>query len=396
MLRVIICPDSFKGSLSAIEAAQAMNIGVRNALSDVAIDMLPLADGGEGTVETLINALGGNFVELTVQGPLQQPVTAHYGILADRMTAVIEMATASGFHLVPEEQRNPLITTTYGVGELILDAYERGVRKFIIGIGGSVTNDGGAGALSALGVRFLDEHGCELPLGGASLVRLAKIDTSGIKVSPEEMVVRVACDVSNPLTGSEGASAVYGPQKGATHEMVMQLDLALRNYADHIKSEIGADIDSLPGAGAAGGLGAGLAAFLGAKLESGIDIVLDVVDFDHRASQADLIITGEGCVDRQTIYGKTIAGVLNHSHNIGVPVIILAGTVGEGTDALLEAGAVAVMSIAPGPITPVDSMNQAARLLSTCTENVVRIFSAGCASKQPGTHDRDQKPQSKH
>lgn len=375
-LRIIICPDSFKGSLSALEAASAINAGVIAAIADASTEIVPLADGGEGTVDALVGATDGEIVRLTVTGPVGRPIEAFYGILGGGQVAVIEMAAASGLSLVPEDERNPLLTTTYGVGELIYSAYARGCRKFIIGIGGSATNDGGAGAMAALGARFMDSEGRQLPLGGGALARLERIDTSSMRIDLKQIEVRVACDVTNPLVGPEGASAVYGPQKGATPEMVEELDNALSKYASVILKDLGVDVAHMPGAGAAGGLGAGLAAFLGARLESGINIVLDVLKFDERVRRSDLVITGEGRVDFQTVFGKTISGVLAHAQPLGVPVVIVAGSVGQGTEALYDRGATAIFSIAPGPITLDESLARSRELLTRAAENVARLFAA--------------------
>lgn len=373
--KIIICPDSFKGSLSAPDAAAAIEAGIRRALPHAQTTAIPLADGGEGTVDALVRATRGKIIPVSVTGPLARPVEAFYGILGGGKTAVIEMAAAAGLDLVPVDERNPLVTTTYGVGELILSAYARGCRKFIIGIGGSATNDGGAGAMSALGVRFLDRLGDELPPGGAALSRLDRIDASGLRIDPRQVEVRVACDVTNPLTGPEGASVVYGPQKGATPAMVEELDRALADYSRVMAAQLGRDVAEMPGAGAAGGLGAGLAAFLGAKLESGIEIVLDVLKFDERVEGADLVITGEGRIDAQTAFGKTISGVLNHTKRVGdIPLVLFAGSVGDGADILYDHGATAIFSIAPGPISLDESVDRGAELLSRTAENVTRLF----------------------
>lgn len=372
-----MCPDSFKGSLTADKAAEAIGRGAAKARPDAELDLVPLADGGEGTVEAIIDAVGGERVIVRVTGPLGQPVEAFYGIIDNGITAVIEMAAAAGLHLIPETARDPRRTTTRGVGELILHAYERGCRRFIIALGGSATNDGGAGALSELGVRFLDRYGRELPPGGECLVDLAKIDATGMRLDLATVDIRLACDVTNPLIGPTGTSAVYGPQKGASPETVELLDSALANYAAVVKSSLGVDVSDIPGAGAAGGLGAGLAVFLGARIESGIDLVLEATQFEKRLSEADLVITGEGRVDAQTIYGKTVFGVLKRAKAVSVPVVILAGSIGEGTEALYDAGAVGIFSIARGPVSIEESISKADQLLAETAENAVRLFSAG-------------------
>jgi len=380
-MKIIICPDSFKGSLSASDAAAAIDAGVASAFSDAKRELIPLADGGEGTVDALTSVSGGQIINLEVAGPLGEPVQAYYGVMGDGKTAVIEMAAASGLDLVPSAKRDPRFTTTYGTGQLILDAYNRGYRSLIIGIGGSATNDAGTGALSALGVRFLDAHGQVLPPGGAALAHLSKIDTSAMKIDPSTLNIRVACDVTNPLVGPEGASVVYGPQKGASSEIVRELDDALRNFASIVERDLGITIANTPGAGAAGGLGAGLMAFLDAHLESGIDIVLDVTRFDDRINDAHLILTGEGRVDRQTAFGKVISGVLKRAKRAGVPVVVIAGGVGEGSELLYPLGATGIFSIAPGPITLEESINSTRELLSRTAENIVRVYAAGRASK---------------
>lgn len=380
-MRIIICPDSFKGSLSASDAAAAIDAGVASAFSDAKRELIPLADGGEGTVDALTSVSGGQIINLEVAGPLGEPVQAYYGVMGDGKTAVIEMAAASGLDLVPSAKRDPRFTTTYGTGQLILDAYNRGYRSLIIGIGGSATNDAGTGALSALGVRFLDAHGQVLPPGGAALTHLSKIDTSAMKIDPSILNIRVACDVTNPLVGPEGASVVYGPQKGASSEIARELDDALRNFASIVERDLGITIANTPGAGAAGGLGAGLMAFLDAHLESGIDIVLDVTRFDDRINDAHLILTGEGRVDRQTAFGKVISGVLKRAKRAGVPVVVIAGGVGEGSELLYPLGATGIFSIAPGPITLEESINSTRELLSRTAENIVRVYAAGRASK---------------
>lgn len=359
-MRIIICPDSFKGSLTSAEAADAIERGLRRAFppGGLEITKVPLADGGEGTVDALVHATGGEIKHVRAHDPLMREIDSFYGLLGARHTAAIEMAAASGLILLAENERSPLVTTTYGTGELILAALESGVEKIIIGIGGSATNDGGAGAMSALGARFLDAEGKELPPGGAALARLAHIDMSGFRFATGRVAVEAACDVDNPLTGPHGASAVYGPQKGATPEMVETLDAALANYAEVIKRDLGKDIAAVPGAGAAGGLGAGLAAFLNADLRSGIDMVLDAVAFDRILTRVDLVITGEGRLDEQTAHGKAIGGILRRALAARVPVIAIAGSVsGE------IAGLSAAYSLVSDTVTPDYAMAHAAELL---------------------------------
>ncbi|MCC6444611.1 MAG: glycerate kinase [Armatimonadetes bacterium] len=363
-MKILIAPDSFKGSLPAPEVARAIERGIRAALPGAETVCLPLADGGEGTVEALIASTGGRLVPVEATGPLGESVPAFFGILGGQETAVLEMASASGLPLVPPEKRNPCVTTTYGTGQLIRAAIQSGCRRLLIGIGGSATNDGGAGAMAALGARFLDANGSELPPGGAALARLERIDMSGFSF-PREIEVVVASDVSNPLCGPTGASVVYGPQKGATPEMIEQLDGALRRYADAVEDQLGQDIAERPGAGAAGGLGAGLMAFLNARLRSGIEIVLDAVQFDRHLQGASLIITGEGRIDAQTAYGKTIAGALKRGQAAHVPVAALAGSIEPGAQSLEAMGLCAMMSIVPGPMPLEEAMQKTASLLET-------------------------------
>ncbi|MGI5877654.1 MAG: glycerate kinase [Christensenellales bacterium] len=365
-MKIIVAPDSFKGSLTAAEAARCVKRGL--GLAGIAdVECLPLADGGEGTVEALVAATGGAVRVSRVSGPLGEPVEARWGILGDGVTAVIEMAEASGLTLVPEGRLNPMLTSTYGTGELIREAVAAGCSRLLMGIGGSATNDGGAGMAQALGFRLLDAAGGELPRGGGSLHALDRIDVSVFDAAMyRDVSVRVACDVTNPLCGPEGASAVYGPQKGADREMVARLDANLYHFARILMRDLGADVLALPGGGAAGGLGAGLAAFLGASLEPGIDVVLETVGFDRRIQGADWIITGEGRTDGQTLFGKVPLGVARRAAAAGIPVICLSGSLGPGFGALYDHGFAALLSIAPGPGTLRDAMkNAAARLEDT-------------------------------
>jgi glycerate 2-kinase len=370
-MKIIVSPDSFKGTLTAVEAAAAIARGVSAVLPEAEIVCLPLADGGEGTVEALVTATGGRTIVTQVCGPLGEIVDAAYGILGDADTAVIEMSAAAGLTLVPTHLRNPLITTTYGVGELIQAALSQGIRRMIIGVGGSATNDGGAGALSALGARFLDSQGKVLGSGGAALVRLETIDLANFTFPTGDVEVTIACDVQNPLIGPNGASYVYGPQKGAAPEMVEVLDQALSTYAGVIKRDHGLDIAVMPGAGAAGGLAGGLVAFLNAQLKPGIEIVLDAVRFDEQARGADLIITGEGRLDVQTSYGKTISGVLKRARAAGARVIAIAGSIGPGADRLRDLGLQAMFSISGKSVSEEDAMKNAAALLEKTTRDAV-------------------------
>ncbi len=326
-MKIVIAPDSFKESLSAIEVARAMAAGVREAAPEAEIDLCPMADGGEGTVEAMVAATGGEFRTVEVAGPLGEPTEARFGLLGDGITGVIEMAEAAGLGLIAPEDRNPLLTTTFGVGQLILAALDAGAKRLIIGIGGSATTDGGTGCAQALGVVFIDRRGkaCVCGLAGGGLVDIARIDVSDRDSRVADCEILVACDVTNPLTGPDGAAAVYGPQKGATPEMVRTLDAGLANLADVIHKQLGMDVEHMPGSGAAGGLGAGLVAFTGAKLRSGIEIVADAVGLARRIAGADLVITGEGKLDSQSAAGKTAVGVARIARSAGVPCICIPG-----------------------------------------------------------------------
>jgi len=381
-VKIVIAPDSFKGNLSALQVSQAIEIGIKHAVPDAAIDIVPMADGGEGTTQALVDAVGGEIIPAEVTDPLGGRVMAYWGLLSDKTTGVIEMATASGLDLVPLEKRNPLVTTTYGTGELILAALEKGCRKLIIGIGGSATNDGGAGMAQALGVRLLDAKGAQLAFGGAALAELDRIDITNIDPRLSDCDIRIASDVTNPLCGPQGASAVYGPQKGATEEMVKQLDAALAHYADIIKRDLGIDISDVPGAGAAGGLGAGLITFLKARLLPGIEIVIQATGLAEHLKDANLVFTGEGRIDNQTACGKVPVGVARKAKTFGVPVIAIAGAIGDGYQAVYEQGIDAVFGIAPGPISLDQSLAEAKRLIADVAERALRLFMCGMEQVQ--------------
>jgi glycerate 2-kinase len=338
-MRIIIAPDSFKEALPARHVCEAIARGIRRVMPDAQIDLVPMADGGEGTVDALIAATGGQSHETTVSGPLGDPVRARWGLLGDGSgTAVLEMAAASGLALVPPDRRNPLLTTTYGTGELVRAALDSRAERVLIGIGGSATNDGGAGAAQALGVRFIDGDGRPLPSGlsGGGLSEIVRIDLAARDPRVGRVPIEVACDVDNPLCGPRGAAAIYGPQKGATPEHVRVLDSNLAHLAELIKRDLGKDVRDIPGAGAAGGLGAGLIAFFDATLRPGIGLVMDALHFPQRIAGADLIITGEGRLDRQSMMGKLIEGVGRAAKAARVPAIALVGSIGEGADTALE------------------------------------------------------------
>jgi glycerate kinase len=376
-MEVIIAPDSFKGSLTALQAAEAIEIGLRRVFPDAQIDIVPMADGGEGTVQSLVDATGGKLLTAAVLDPLGNAINAHYGVLGDGVTAVIEMAATSGLTLVPSNKRNPLVTTTCGVGQLIKAALDHGCRKLIIGVGGSATNDGGAGMAQALGAKLLNADGVQIGWGGGALKNLASIDASELDSRIAETETVVACDVNNPLTGARGASRVYGPQKGATPEMVEVLDANLRRLGEAIERDLGKSVGDIPGAGAAGGLGAGLMAFLNASLKSGIEIVIEATRLAERIKGADLVITGEGQINFQTAFGKTPVGVAKAAKAHGIPVIAIAGGVGEGADDVYGAGIDAIIDIVPEPMSLGAAIENASALLVAAAERTARMVRVG-------------------
>lgn len=369
-MKIVIAPDSYKESLSALEAANAIERGFKMIFPDAVYNKMPMADGGEGTVQSLVDATNGKIEERTVTGPLGKPVKAFFGLMGDGETAVIEMAAASGLHLVPTEDRNPLTTSTKGTGELISAALDLGVQHIIIGLGGSATNDGGAGMIQALGGRLLDEAGKDIGDGGGALAQLAVIDLAGLDNRLKDVRVEVACDVDNPLTGPRGASAIFGPQKGATPDIVELLDKNLSHFADIAEKALGKSFRDIEGVGAAGGLGASLLAFLNADLKRGIDIVLHAVDFEEAVKDADLVITGEGRIDSQTIYGKTPIGVAKAAKKYGVPVIGLAGSLSQDSDVVYEHGIDVLFSIVPGVITLPEAFEHAAEYMEGTARNI--------------------------
>lgn len=372
MKKIIISPDSFKGTMSSMDVCSIIEQGIQNIFLDTEVVKIPIADGGEGTVDAFLTATGGEKIKTKVKGPLFEEVEAFYGILPDKETAVIEMAAASGITLV-ENRKNPLITTTYGTGQLILDALNRGCSKIIIGIGGSATNDGGIGMAAALGVKFLDKENKVIDLTGGGLEKLERIDMSDIDERVKECTIVAACDVDNPLFGATGAAHVFAPQKGADERMVKRLDENLKNFAGIVRRDLDADVQNIPGAGAAGGLGAGLVAFAGAKLQPGIKIVLDVVKYDEIISNADLIITGEGKIDGQSLRGKVPVGIAEKASKYNIPVIAIVGAVGDEAEKVYERGITAVFSTNLQPI-PFEEAKVCCRenLLKT-TESVMRL-----------------------
>ena len=376
-MHILIAPDSYKGSLTALEVAQAMEEGAKRVFPDATFDLVPIADGGEGTVDALVAATNGQFRETTVTGPMRKPVKAKWGVFGDGKTAVIEMATASGLPLLAPDERDPLNACTCGTGELVLAALDEGVSTIILGIGGSATNDGGMGFARVLGAKFYDKAGKELPPGGAALANLASIDISGLDPRLKNVEIRVACDVDNPLCGPRGASAVFGPQKGATPALVQQLDAALGVYAKVAAEATGkTTVAELAGAGAAGGLGAALLFFTDATLMPGVTLVLGAVGFDARVKKADIVFTGEGRTDFQTAYGKAPAGVAQAAKKYSLPVVCLSGGIGDGADDVLVQGIDAVFSIAPGPISLQDCLANGESLLRNAAERICRLLKA--------------------
>ncbi|HEJ9095692.1 glycerate kinase [Serratia odorifera] len=372
--KVVIAPDSFKESLSALDVAAAIERGFRQIYPDVEYVKLPMADGGEGTVDSMVAATEGEIVQLSVRGPLGMPVEAFYGLLGDGETAVIEMAAASGLHLAPSDQRDPLIATSYGTGELILAALDRGVSAIILGIGGSATNDGGAGMMQALGARLLDGQQRPLPPGGAALASLAELDLSGVDARLQQVKVTVACDVDNPLCGKNGASAIFGPQKGATPAMVEQLDNALRHYGTLLEQTTGRKVLNAPGAGAAGGMGAALLGMLDAQLRPGIEIVIETLRLEEAILGADLVITGEGRLDSQSVHGKTPIGVARVAKRHRLPVIGIAGSLAADYQVVHQHGIDAAFSVIDRIVTLEEALGSAAHNLEVTARNVAAVW----------------------
>jgi len=376
-MRIVIAPQSLKGSLTAAEAGRAIAEGVRAVYPHADIAIVPVADGGEGTVQALVDASGGTIVRQVVTGPLGQPVEAFFGLMGDGRTAAIEMAACAGLPLVPPAQRDPRITTTYGVGELIRAALDHGYRRFILGIGGSATNDGGAGMAQALGATLMNREGQIVEPGGAALITLSTISTEHMDSRLTECVFDVACDVTNPLCGPKGATAIFCLQKGATPEMIISLDAALAHYARIIERDLGLAVADIPGVGAAGGLGAGLMAFLHATLRPGAQIVLEAVHLEEQIRTAHLVITAEGQIDEQTAYGKSVGAVAELAWRYGLPVLALAGSLGAGYQAVYKLGVSAVAALPSGPMSLDYAMQHAAPLLSDTTERSLKIFQMG-------------------
>ena len=375
MKTFLLAPDSFKESMTAEQACAAMQRGIVKALPDAQFIYVPMADGGEGTVDALVAARNGRKVELDVSGPfIQQKVQGYFGLIENDQTAVIEMALANGIHLIESSQRNPLLTSTLGTGEIIKAALELGVSKIIIGLGGSVTNDAGAGMAQALGAKFLDENGQAVQVGGGQLAQIQSIDLSQLDPRLKSTEIVIASDVNNPLCGENGASHVFAPQKGATSEMVEVLDQNLSHFADLVAQHIGQDFQDIAGAGAAGGLGFGLMAFAGAKICSGIEIVIEETKLATKIAQADYVFTGEGGIDFQTKFGKTPFGVAQVAKRYNKPVVAFAGYVGEGIDELYAEGFTAIFGIVDGACDLPTALKNGEKNLERCCENVAKLI----------------------
>ncbi len=376
-MKIIIAPDSFKGNQTALAVASAIERGIRRFDQNIEIIKVPMADGGEGTVDAAASAAGGHIIKAVVTDPLNGVVEAEYAILQDGTTAVIEMASASGLPLVPDHLKNPGKTSTVGTGELIRHALDSGCKKIILGIGGSATNDGGMGAASALGVKFLDVDGNKTGVTGDDMIHVTKIDISSLDPRIQETDILVACDVSNPFYGPTGAAYIYSPQKGATEEQVISLDNGLRNLAEVIKKSLGKSIANIPGTGAAGGLGGGLIAFLDARLQSGIELILEAVEFEKILRNTQLVITGEGKTDYQTAFGKVPAGVAAAAKKQGIPVVCFSGALGKKIEELYAVGITALFSTANREMTLDYAIDNSLMLLEEGAENIIRLFCAG-------------------
>ena len=381
-MRILIAPQALKGSLSASETGAAIAQGAHAAFPDAAITIIPIADGGEGTVQALVNATRGEIRIQRVMGPLKEPVKAFYGLLGNGQTAVIEIAASSGLLLIPPQRRNPRLATSYGVGELIKAALDQGCRRFIIGLGGSATNDGGAGMAQALGARLLDAYGKAIVLGGSALITLAHISTETLDPRLQDCTFEVACDVTNPLCGPLGASVIYGPQKGASPAVVAELDAALTHYAHIIQRDLHLDMRNIPGSGAAGGLGAGMITFLKATLRPGAQIVSEALHLDEYMKNTDLVITAEGQLDEQTAYGKSVAAIAALAKTYRVPVLALTGGLGEQYKSLYDLGIDAITVLPSGPMPLVYAMEHASLLTSEATERALKLFKMGINFKK--------------
>ncbi len=371
-MKFVFASDSFKGSLSSADTIRILTKAAREVFGDCRTVGVEVADGGEGTVSAVTRATRGRRVEAEVHDPIMRKIRSSYGVFGDN--AIIEMAEASGLTLLNEQERNPLITTTYGTGELILDALERGIRNITIAIGGSATNDGGTGCLSALGVKFLDSDGNVLEGNGGNLAKISAIDISGLDKRIEKSNITVMCDVTNPLCGEKGATYVFGPQKGASAAMLETLESGMQNYRKAVLGLFGIDCNDIEGSGAAGGLGAAMSVFLGGRISSGIETVLDLIHFDDIISDADWIITGEGRTDHQSCYGKVIYGVGKHALKHGIPVVAVCGSLGEGYEKLYEYGITSFITTIDKPMTLDEAMSDAEKLYYSASVRAFRFI----------------------
>ena len=373
-MNIVVAPDSFKECLSSKKVAKAMSRGILKVMPKAEVFEIPISDGGEGLLEAILSNTEGRLVSIEVMNPVSNPIKTTYGVLNDNKTAIIEMAKASGLELITEEEKNPLVTTTYGTGQLIKHALDQGCTKIIIGIGGSATNDGGVGLVKALGGKFLNSKGEELTDGGGILGQLYRIDISKLDKRISDCEILVACDVSNPLIGPNGASWVYGKQKGGSNEDLELLDKNLSHYAAVIKRDLGIDISGVPGSGAAGGTGAALMAFLKADLVHGIELILKTIEIEKYIEKADLVLTGEGKIDEQTLNGKTIMGITSMAKKHNVPVIVLSGKVGDKIERIYEMGVCGIYSIVNKPMKLSEAISGAATLIEDCTMNIMRTI----------------------
>lgn len=373
-MKIVIAPDSFKGSLTALEVANAIEKGLIKYNKDFVIEKVPMADGGEGTVESLVSLTNGEIITVEVKDPLMREIKGFYGLLGDKKTAVIEMAAASGLPLLKENEKNPLITSTYGTGQLIKDAIDRGCKKFIIGIGGSATNDGGTGMLKALGVKLLNKDNQEIKDGAIELYQLYKIDMTNFDERIFECDIKIACDVENPLCGDNGASYVFGPQKGADKPMMKVLDRNLHHYGEVLENTFNVEVINVPGAGAAGGMGAAFISVIKGKLERGIDIIIRESKLSEKLKDASLVFTGEGRIDYQTKFGKTPFGVASEAKKNDIPVIALAGSIGEDIDELYEMGFSGIFSIIDKPMGLDEAIKNSSELIKEATYRIINLY----------------------
>lgn len=373
-MKIIVVPDSFKDSLSAKNVAENIEKGIQKVMPQAMVSKIPISDGGEGLLDSLVTFSKGSLIDVEVKDPLLRTIPSQFAILGDQKTAVIEMAKASGLELLNMHERNPMRTSTFGTGELIRAALDKGCTKIIVGLGGSATNDGGTGMITALGGKFLDKKGNEIQPGGAGLSELTRIDMSEIDPRMTTCEFVAACDVTNPLTGKEGASKVFGAQKGGNRKQLEQLDKNLKNYAQIVYSDLKIDIDSPEGAGSAGGMGSAMLGFFNAKLARGIDLIIEHLRLEDQVKNADLVITGEGKIDKQTLHGKTIFGIASLAKKYKVPLVVITGTLGNDIEAIYDLGVTAVFSIIDRPMTLKNAKNQAPQLIESCVENIMRTL----------------------